>query len=296
MIYWIEWLYGSGKTSYATYLMMNEFKHHTIWTNIQVDQKTIPNAIIFPDRDILEVMRTINILNDLERWKYSIQREWSNIMDHDRSSFSNHVIFFDEWSSHINARDWKASQTALFQYLDQERKLFLDIYIMTPSSQTIDISYRRMIQSWITLEQFASLPILRNIRTARAIYKDVNGNPLTETFLDKDEMWTPIMKQRPIIESMGWFYAPKYWKHYDDLHKNISDDFRPDWFYKSIVNDWKTQLEEEERQANAPKNSKYLEKFRWLFSKEDTTKNETHSLQELEATYPEEQNQKGDPA
>jgi len=50
--------------------------------------------------------------------------------------------------------------------------------------------------------------------------------------LDKDEMGTPIMKQRPIIQSMGWFYAPKYWKHYDDLHKNITDDKKLAKFYQ----------------------------------------------------------------
>lgn len=265
MIYWVEWLYGSWKTSYAVYLMMTEFKHHTIWTNVQVDQQSIPNAIIFPDKDILEVMRTINILNDQERGVYSKLREWSNIMDHDRNAFSRHVIFFDEWSSHINARDWKNAQTSIFQYLDQERKLFLDVYIMTPSSQTIDISYRRMIQGWVMLEPVSTwFPILKNIRVAKALYKDVNGNPILESFISDDETGTPIIKQRPVIEPMGWFYAPKYWKHYDDLHKNITDDFRPAWFYKQIVQDWEEQLKEE---ANQPEKMTYLEKFQNLLVK-----------------------------
>lgn len=281
MIYWIEWLYGSGKTSYATYLMMNEFKHHTIWTNVQVDQQAIPNAIIFPDKDILEVMRTINVLNDIERSLYSKPRDGSNIMDHDRKAFTNHVIFFDEWSSHINARDWKNSQTSIFQFLDQERKLFLDVYIMTPSSQTIDISYRRMIQAWVMLEPLASLPILKNIRTAKAIYKDVNWNPLTETFLDKDEMGTPIMKQRPIIEPMGWFYAPKYWKHYDDLHKNITDDKKLAKFYQEIADDWIGESQEEETRPN-----KYLDIFRKMFKKGDSYNPD--SLDKQEAIDPKE--------
>ena len=76
--------------------LMNDFKNHTIWTNVQVDLQAIPNAIIFPDKDILEVMRTINVLNDMERSMYSKPREGSNIMDHDRNAFTNHVIFFDE--------------------------------------------------------------------------------------------------------------------------------------------------------------------------------------------------------
>ena len=76
--------------------MMNQFKDYTIWTNVQVDQQTIPNAIIFPDKDILEVMRAINKINDTERTLYSKPREGSNIVDHDRDAFTRHVIFFDE--------------------------------------------------------------------------------------------------------------------------------------------------------------------------------------------------------
>lgn len=142
-----------------------------------------------------------------------------------------------------------------------------------------------MIQAWVMLEPLASLPILKNIRTAKAIYKDVNGNPLTETFLDKDEMGTPIMKQRPIIQSMGWFYAPKYWKHYDDLHKNITDDKKLAKFYQSIADDWIGESQEEET-----KRGKYLDIFRKVFKKGDSYN--LDSLDKQEAIDPKETSKK----
>jgi hypothetical protein len=45
-----------------------------------------------------------------------------------------------------------------------------------------------MIQAWVTLDVFLSFWFFKNIRVAKAIYKDVNGQPLMESFIDKDEM------------------------------------------------------------------------------------------------------------
>jgi hypothetical protein len=72
------------------------------------------------------------------------------------------------------------------------------------------------------------------------------------------------MKQRPIIESMGWFYAPKYWKHYDDLHKNITDDSKLPRFYQEIVDDW---IQEDEPLKEDSKVMKYLGMFEKLLKK-----------------------------
>lgn len=250
MIRGIEWRYGSGKTSYAVRLMTKEYKSHFIWTNIHLDQDKFPNSVIFPDRDLLTVMQTINRINDLERSVYAPIPEGSTLPQYDRNAFTQHVIFFDEWSSHINARDWKEQTTKIFQYLDQERKLFLDIYILTPSSQTIDIAYRRMIEEWITVESPYPqwLPYFKNIRKAQSIAKDQNGQPILESFIDKDEQGTPIMKQRPIIRDLTrfWFNVSKYWPLYDDLHKNITDDYKPQGFYEDMIKNWLPPPEQEE--------------------------------------------------
>lgn len=242
MIYGIEWIYGSGKTSYAVKTMTKQYKHHFIWTNIQIDQSYFPNSCIFSDRDLLTVMQTINKINDLEREVYAPVPEGSSLPQYDRNAFTNHVIFFDEGSSHINARDWKEQTSKIFQYLDQERKLFLDIYIITPSSQTIDIAYRRMINEWITIDSPYPrwFPYLKNIRKAQSIAKDQNGQPILESFVDKDEQGTPILKQRPIIRNLTGlgFNVSKTWHLYDDLHKNITDDYKPKGFYEDLIKNW----------------------------------------------------------
>lgn len=65
---------------------------------------------------------------------------------------------------------------------------------------------------------------------------------------------------------MGWFYAPKYWKHYDDLHKNITDDKKLAKFYQEIADDWIGESEEQEE----TKRGKYLDIFRKMFKKGDS--------------------------
>lgn len=89
-------------------------------------------------------------------------------------------------------------------------------------------------------------------------------------------MGTPIMKQRPIIQPMGWFYAPKYWKHYDDLHKNITDDKKLAKFYQSIADDWIGESQEEEQK---PRN--YLDIFRKVFKKGDSYNLDSLDKQEV---------------
>ena len=90
------------------------------------------------------------------------------------------------------------------------------------------------------------------------------------------------MKQRPIIEPMGWFYAPKYWKHYDDLHKNITDDKKLAKFYQEIADDWIGESQEEEE----PNKNKYLDIFRKVFKKGDSYNPD--SLDKQEAIDPKE--------
>ena len=60
---------------------------------------------------------------------------------------------------------------------------------------------------------------------------------------------------------------PKYWKHYDDLHKNITDDSKLPRFYQEIVDDW-IQEEEELVEGNS-KMGKYLGMFERMLGKRD---------------------------
>lgn len=84
---------------------------------------------------------------------------------------------------------------------------------------------------------------------------------------------------------MGWFYAPKYWKHYDDLHKNITDDSKLPRFYQEIVDDW---IQEDEYTEESPKSRMYLKIFDKYFKKAQIQ--DLDSQEEPEAIDPKETN------
>ena len=49
-------------------------------------------------------------------------------------------------------------------------------------------------------------------------------------YLWKDQNGDYVNKSKPIDYYYAWFWRPKYWKMYDDLHKNIRDQNK----YKNI--------------------------------------------------------------
>lgn len=70
---------------------------------------------------------------------------------------SNGIILFDEAQVLFNARNWEALPYD-FQYkLQQSRKHNLSLYCTTQNLGTIDITYRRLVHSWIHCQRNFSL-------------------------------------------------------------------------------------------------------------------------------------------
>ena len=118
-IFWIEWQFWSWKTSLASYMAKKkametvraiakkiDWKNSIIISNIKFDKQIIPNSYYFEDSKILEMLRTGNAINDIERaiyWK--VKTPWW-LTKWPRKKFLKMYIFFDESWALKNKRQW----------------------------------------------------------------------------------------------------------------------------------------------------------------------------------------------
>jgi len=207
---------------------------HMILSNIKFDEFQFKNYLYFEDGDFLEVLRTANFLNDMEREIYHQKRENSSLVFWERPKFTKFSIFYDEATAIQSARGSskmiREGNTAQEEYIMQNRKNFQDIYIIWADGNQNDKSLRRHVERWFRVKPFSlfgiplwKLPILRNIWVIERHKKDDEGNILMEKYAAKDERGDYIVKQKPVQENIDWFYKPWVWWYYDDLHKNIKD-------------------------------------------------------------------------
>lgn len=244
MIYWIEGQFGSWKTSLATYIAKQQairtaraIASQLVWwksiilSNIKFDDFQFPNYFYFEDDKFLEVLRTANFLNDLERELYHTKREKSSLVKRHRDKFTKFYIFYDE-STAIQSARWsvktiKDGNTAQEEYIMQNRKNFENVYIIWADGNQNDKSLRRHVEWWYRVKPLwfwlSKLPVLRDIWVIERHKKDEEGNIAMEKYIGKDEKGDYIAKQKPIQENIDWFYKPWVWDFYDDLHKNIKD-------------------------------------------------------------------------
>lgn len=245
MIYWIEWQFGSWKTSLAAYiariqaletakLIAKNISHQSksfIISNIKFNEYEIKNYTYFEDDKFLEVLRTINFLNDVERELYYTEIAKSTLKQRQREKFTRFYLFYDESTAIQSARgtvktikSWDNSQE---EYIMQNRKNFENIYVIWADWNQNDKSLRRHVEWWYRVKPlpwfFKKLPYLENIWIIERHKKDDEGNIAMEKYLAKDERWDYITKMKPIQENIDWFYKPLVWRLYDDLHKNIKD-------------------------------------------------------------------------
>lgn len=268
MIYWIEWQFWSWKTSLATYiayksairsaniiskdkakslfsksqkqnLTLEERKNiflTSLWTwktlilsNIQFNEYYLPNYLYFEDDKFLEVLRTINLLNDIEREFFYKNKTDSTLKIRDRNKFTKFKIFYDEATAIQSARDSikKDKDNTQEEYIMQNRKNMTDIYIIWADWNQNDKSLRRHVERWFKVKNLpfwlSKLPILKNIWIIERHKKDDEWAIAMEKYMAKDDKGDYIVKQKPIQENIDWFYKPSVWSLYDDLHKNIRD-------------------------------------------------------------------------
>lgn len=236
MIHWIEWQFWSWKSSLATHVAREVARFtvksiakwlseswNIILSNIKMNEITIPNYFYFEDDKFLEILRTANAINDLERKLYWYKKRGNTLTRRKREKFSRIYIFFDEVWAIMNNRAYKNFNTVISEYINQNRKNFQEIYLITADWQQSDKSLRRFVEWWYYVTPFVNLPILKNIWIVRRMQKDEEWKPALENYVWKDQNWDYILKQKPIDERVDWFWKPWIWEYYDDLHKNIRD-------------------------------------------------------------------------
>lgn len=236
MIFWIEGQFWSWKSSLATHIAYkvalfnakNIAKNlvqswNVVLSNIKMDSVAFPNYIYFEDDKFLEVLRTANLINDIERQLYTSPRKNSSLLDYKRSKFSKFYIFFDEAGAIANWRNYKEFDNVVSEYINQNRKNFQDIYLITADWEQTDKSLRRFVEYWYYVEPLFNFWIFRNFWKIMRCKKDKDGKIVLKPYLSKDEKGDYVTKTKPLIEYVSWFYKPNVWKYYDDLHKNIRD-------------------------------------------------------------------------
>ena len=247
MIYWIEWQFWSWKSSLATYIAKkqaeltakiisdkdwNNKSKSFIISNIKFNKYKIKNYVYFDDDKFLEVLRTINFLNDLEREFYFKTNPNSDLKQRERNKFTKFYLFYDESTavqsargSMSNIKKWDNSQE---EYIMQNRKNFTNIYIIGADGNQNDKSLRRHVEWWYRVKPLwfwlSKLPYLKDIWVIERHKKDEEGNIAMEKYVWKDQNGDYIAKSKPIQENIDWFYKPWVWSLYDDLHKNIKDE------------------------------------------------------------------------
>ena len=237
MINGIEGQFGSWKSSLATHiaykvaLVQSNFlsrkllqnTSNIILSNIKMEGTLFKNYFYFEDDKFLEILRTANLLNDVERAIYTKSQEGKQLLKYKRSAFTNVYIFFDEVGAIMNNRNYKEFDTVMTEYINQNRKNFQHIYVITADWEQTEKSLRRFVDWWYNVEPFWNFWIFKNIWVIRRVKKDKEGKILMQPYLGKDQNGDYITKYKPVQETVSYFWKPSVWKYYDDLHKNIRD-------------------------------------------------------------------------
>ena len=247
-IYWIEWQFWSWKTSLAVHfakkiavqtakdIMSKIGKNWSIIiTNIKLDNVEIPNYFYFEDNKILEMLRTGNAINDIERELYGKQKTKGWLTIWPRKKFLKMYIFFDESWALMNSQKRLSNNETFAQYLNQCRKNFTDIFIISVEWNENNKILRSKVDWWYYVNTI-NFPILRDFWIIRKCKKDKDDNIATIKFLARDQNWDYIQKEKPMDYYVGFFYKPFTWKIYDDLHKNIKDEEKYTWIDSDLFN------------------------------------------------------------
>ena len=236
MINGIEWQFGSWKSSLATHIARKVAiqtskdvarkllaSWNIILSNIPMNEEYFWNYFYFEDDKFLEVLRTCNLVNDVERHLYWYRKKGSSLTQWKRNRFSKFYIFFDEVWAIMNGRNSKDFDNVISEYINQNRKNFEEIYLITADWEQSDKSLRRFCEWWYYVTPLFPFWIFKNIWIIRKMQKDADGKPAMRPYTSKDQNWDYIVKYKPINEYVQWFWKPWVWSLYDDLHKNIRD-------------------------------------------------------------------------
>lgn len=230
-IYWIDWQFWSWKTNLALFLANNVIDKNTphfIISNVKIDKNLLKNYYYFNDDTFLDTLRTLNSINDLERLIYSKENDWW-INIHKREKYTRFYLFFDESWAILNNQTKLENNSVYAEYINQNRKNFEDIFIISVKWWQNNKTIRQMVEWWFYVKPFMNFWFFKWIWIIRKQSRDEDWKVEMINYLWKDQNWDYVNKLKPLDFYYWWFWRPKYWKFYDDLHKNIRD---PDKYKK----------------------------------------------------------------
>lgn len=208
-----------------------------------MNSKVIKNYQYFEDDAFLETLRTVNALNDLERELFYKTSDTSDLKQWDRSKFSKHIIMFDEVGALANATAHHKFWQEPIEYINQQRKNFTDLFLITADGEQTVKSLRRFCEQWMYVVPLipGKWPMfLHNVKLVRIQKRDKDNRVEMEVFVGKDPNGDYVKKERPMDFFYDWYYQPFVWNLYDDLHKNIKD---PEKYKELNINALKKAIE-----------------------------------------------------
>lgn len=136
----------------------------------------LKNIYKFEDNELLSIFRTQNLINDMERQVFDLPIKDSDLMYHPRHMFTRCIFALDEAGALLNSREWsKNMEEHRSEYINQNRKNFLDIYLCSADGSENDKSLRKFVQYWFYSEPFLNFPILNQIKVIRKQEREVDG-------------------------------------------------------------------------------------------------------------------------
>ena len=225
-IYGVDGTFGSGKSSFAAYMARQLVGTRCIiWTNMALEKAYIPGVIEFRDDEIMKVFRTINWINDIERDTFSKIAPGHSVPKYDRSKFTRHLVILDEAGAHANQNDWRSFDTDVVQYVNQCRKNFMDIVLVTAKGGQVLTNLRQFVEIWFYIRPLFDFWFFKNIRVVRGQERQEDGRSVVlDSDLIRNDKGDWVLRQKPRDWYETWFYAPAVWRFYDDLRKNVVDD------------------------------------------------------------------------
>lgn len=239
-VHWIDWYFWSWKTLLCLFLINKVIPkisdNYFIISNIKMDKNKVKNYYYFDDDCFLETLRTCNSINDLQRLIYSKVNDWG-INIHQRNKYTKFYLFFDESGAILNNQKKLLNNEVYAEYINQNRKNFEEIFIVSVKWAQNNKTIRQMVDWWFYVKPLFDFWIFKHIWVVRKQKRDEEWKVEMEVFLWKDEKGDYISKSKPIDFYYSWFWKPKYWSHYDDLHKNIRDKEKYTWLNKELFVD-----------------------------------------------------------
>jgi len=223
MITGIEGQFGSGKTSTAVKIAERAGPRALVLTNIRVNTQAKPNWLVFEDDELMEMLRFANAVNDGERLAFCRPRTDAPFPYYARGKFTHIVILLDEAGATANNRAWKDFDTAMVEYINQNRKMRTDIYLVTADGSQVEFSLRRFVEQWYYAKPLLPFGFFKDVKLVRCMMKDSEGKPKMQPYLGRDSNGDWVVKEKPIDYFCFWYWQPTTWRLYDDWHKNIKD-------------------------------------------------------------------------